>query len=419
VGDAPERFEHEHESVPVSPHDFPEVLPASLADAGSRGELDESRVWVGEVMAPPSPAPDGEVVQHPSTAPAGHPQADLDESASDAALRLTAFGPADESPAKQATAGTAAGDPPTGGLGPIALSGTDESAPVVADPAPEASDAQSPSRRAPTDVADPTADPAGEGGEPDPDLATVEVAAGHGAASEDRGPAAAAVEMDASGVTAVSSPPLDQEPWAGLPPEADSDLEPAPQLQTTPAPGRDRAARTILLTLTAVAVVAAILLAVLVVVRHNREQSGTAAVNSSSSRNAVVAAVNAAPALLSYDYRNTVAKQVATLSPLVTASCQASYTKDLDKLSSTLNPLKVVEKAALLQPDTNAAGVESSTDGRVVVLVFAELTTTNSRLSAPMVEAIQVSLTMEKQGSSWKVNGVVSKGSGGSNQSAC
>lgn len=167
---------------------------------------------------------------------------------------------------------------------------------------------------------------------------------------------------------------------------------------------------------------AAVLAAVLVLgtldlVRYARTR-GTPAVNAPASQQAVTAAVNAAKPLLAYDYRTPVAQKVAATAPLLTASCAAAYTKDLKVLASTLNPLKVVETAQVNSSAGNA-GIQKTAKGRVTVLIFAVQTATNSRVTAPSVTPVQVSFTMVRPGSTWLVDGVVAKGSGGSNSSVC
>lgn len=276
----------------------------------------------------------------------------------------------------------------------------------------------------------------------------------------------------------VTSPPLADEPWAGLPEpalELSEPLEPmvrapepaaeAPQPVVEPAEptggtvpagppvvskrrreghrrlpraarpargtadsttvrGGRRAARRqrgrqlpVLGGLVAAAAVAVLVLGTVDLVRYSRT-TGAPAVNAAASRQAVTAAVNAAKPLLGYDYRTPVKTKVAATAPLLTPSCTAAYTKDLNVLASTLDPLKVVETAQVNSSPGNA-GVQTTAKGKVTVLIFAVQTATNSRLTAPSVTPVQVSFTMVRPADTWLVDGVVAKGSGGTNSSVC
>ena len=66
-----------------------------------------------------------------------------------------------------------------------------------------------------------------------------------------------------------------------------------------------------------------------------------------------------------------------------------------------------------------SGGVTSTAKDQVVVLVFGERTSKDSRLTTPRVEGVQITLTMLRQQGRWLVSAVVSAGSGGANATTC
>jgi len=118
-------------------------------------------------------------------------------------------------------------------------------------------------------------------------------------------------------------------------------------------------------------------------------------------------AIDEAPVLFSYDYRQ-LDKDLAAARTVTTGS----FTQDYDQVSvPAVKPLaakyKVVVKAKVLGAsvvdDSKAADPKSA---QVKVLLFLDQTVENTQLSAPRVDANRTVITMQKVGTGWKVGGV-------------
>ena len=107
--------------------------------------------------------------------------------------------------------------------------------------------------------------------------------------------------------------------------------------------------------------------------------------------------------ILSYDYRHIQADADAA-TRVITGGYRDQYRQSMDQL---IIP-QAQQVHAVVQAEVLNAGVSSvSDDGRqVVVLVYANQTVTNTRITGSRVDQVRVRLTMVRVGDGWKVSRV-------------
>lgn len=191
----------------------------------------------------------------------------------------------------------------------------------------------------------------------------------------------------------LTSPPLREEPWAGLP-------------EAPRAAGRRPTWRGSRLVLLALAVAAALVLGALNIVTRLYPGPPGNPYTSASTKAAVAAATAAAVPILSYDYR-TIGQQESKVRPLVTASCASEYGK---LLTTTVAPLAVQNKATQ-QAAVLSAGVSSAGANAVTVLAFVQLTSSNSVKTGQAINEAQLSLSMVREHGRWLLTGTTAGGS--------
>jgi len=115
--------------------------------------------------------------------------------------------------------------------------------------------------------------------------------------------------------------------------------------------------------------------------------------------NAVGAATSGVATVLSYDYRHLPA-DFKKATGLLTAKFRKQYEKTTAAVVEPLAPkYKVITTAQV-----TAAGTVSIDVDRVVVLVFASQTTTNTQLSAPRLDRSRIDVTMVRDGDRWLID---------------
>lgn len=200
---------------------------------------------------------------------------------------------------------------------------------------------------------------------------------------------AATVQLEAER-PGLTSPPLHQEPWAGLPTLGEPDAH------------RHRIRRRVLAAVALVVSVALVALAVAAVVVRLDDRRAPSA-HDAEARAAVAAASRATTSLLGYDYRS-VGELVAKNRPLLTARCAAEYDAAVDTaFASQVTFLRATNTVIV-----KSAGAGTVTANRVSVLVFADLSSTNNSRSSVQVELAPVSMVMVRAGSDWLVDSAAS-----------
>jgi Mce-associated membrane protein len=114
--------------------------------------------------------------------------------------------------------------------------------------------------------------------------------------------------------------------------------------------------------------------------------------------NALAAATTGVATVLSYDYRH-LAADFKKAESLLTTGFRKKYDTTTAK---AFEPLAAKYKA-LSSAQITAAGTVSIDVDRVVVLVFASQTVTNSQLSAPRLDRSRIDVTMVRQGDRWLI----------------
>jgi Mce-associated membrane protein len=114
--------------------------------------------------------------------------------------------------------------------------------------------------------------------------------------------------------------------------------------------------------------------------------------------NAIGAATSGVATVLSYDYRHLSA-DFKKAEGLLTAQFRKKYDKTT---AAAVEPLAAKYKA-VSSAQITAAGTVSIGVDRVVVLVFASQTVTNSQLSAPRLDRSRINVTMVRQGDRWLI----------------
>ena len=120
-----------------------------------------------------------------------------------------------------------------------------------------------------------------------------------------------------------------------------------------------------------------------------------------STRAAQSAAERAIVPILSYDYRHLAESQAAA-HPEMTSNEQEQYDQLFSVIKKNAPSTQTVVRAKYV-----ASGVVRSGDDRVDVLVFVDQLTTNKLRKTPIPYRNQVTVSMEKSGSSWLVDGLV------------
>ena len=113
--------------------------------------------------------------------------------------------------------------------------------------------------------------------------------------------------------------------------------------------------------------------------------------------NAVAVAERAAAALLSYDHR-TVAQDLAAGTAYATGDFLAEYRAATDGLAEQAQRGEVVVAARVL-----STAVVEGDDDRVVVLVFADQSTTRKDAPEPRLDQVRLRLTMLPVEGSWRI----------------
>jgi Mce-associated membrane protein len=120
-----------------------------------------------------------------------------------------------------------------------------------------------------------------------------------------------------------------------------------------------------------------------------------------STRNAQAAAERAIVPVLSYDAATLEEDQAAAASYLT-----PSYREDYDRLFEVIKQ-NAAGTGTKVTAEVVASGIVRSGAERVDVLVFVNRPTTNKRQKEPVVYRDQVTITMQKVGDSWLVDGLV------------
>ena len=143
--------------------------------------------------------------------------------------------------------------------------------------------------------------------------------------------------------------------------------------------------------------VLAVLAAALAAVAAERASHGHAL--DRARENAVAAATSGAATVLSYDYRHLGA-DFKKAQAVATTKFRKQYDKTTAAVVKPLAPkYKVITSAQI-----TAAGTVSVDVDRVVVLVFASQTVTNTQLSAPRLDRSRINVTMVRDGDRWLID---------------
>lgn len=201
----------------------------------------------------------------------------------------------------------------------------------------------------------------------------------------------------------LTSPPLREEPWAGL-----------PEGREEPSRARRLTWRGTRLVALVLAVAALLVLGGLNIVARLYPGPPTNPYATASTKAAVAAATAVAVPILSYDYQ-TIGKQESTVRPLVTASCASEYA---NLLATTVTPLATQNKATQ-QAAVLAAGVSSASANAVTVLAFVQLTSSNSVKTGKAINEAQLSLSMVRQHGRWLLAGTSAGGSPDAGPPSC
>jgi Mce-associated membrane protein len=133
---------------------------------------------------------------------------------------------------------------------------------------------------------------------------------------------------------------------------------------------------------------------------HGRQGAGQRAV--STGEDAVAAAKPELAAVLSYDYRHFDA-DVAKASSGLTSSFRTQYQQ---AQATTVQKPALTYKASV-SADVVAAGViDVKNSKHVLVLVFVNQTSSNTKLAAPRIDRSRVRVDMRKVGGHWLINAV-------------
>ncbi|POX44945.1 hypothetical protein C3489_35320 [Streptomyces sp. Ru71] len=126
-------------------------------------------------------------------------------------------------------------------------------------------------------------------------------------------------------------------------------------------------------------------------------------------RQALVAAEQAVPVVLSYDYRR-LPKDFAAARARLTGTFEKEYDKTTaGVVGPTARKYHAVVKATVAHPadgGTPAASVVSASPDRVTVLLFVNQVTRSTQVTGSRLDLNRVRLTMTRTSAGWKVSGV-------------
>ncbi|MET9515723.1 hypothetical protein [Streptomyces sp. NPDC002994] len=124
---------------------------------------------------------------------------------------------------------------------------------------------------------------------------------------------------------------------------------------------------------------------------------------------ALAAAREAAPVILSYDYRH-LDRDFAAARGHLTAPFLDQYGKTTQAVvAPTAKKYRGVVKATVAKPpggDTPAASVVSASPDKAVVLIFMNQLTTSTQVSGPRLDLNRVRMTLVRTPQAWKVSAV-------------
>ncbi|MGW1891491.1 hypothetical protein ACWCP6_14720 [Streptomyces sp. NPDC002004] len=124
---------------------------------------------------------------------------------------------------------------------------------------------------------------------------------------------------------------------------------------------------------------------------------------------ALAAAVEAAPVVLSYDYRH-LDRDFAAARTHLTGAFRDQYRKTTDRVvGPTAAKYRGVVRARVVKPaggGAPAASVVSASPDRVVVLLFVDQVTESTRVSGSRVDQNRVRMTLTRTSEGWKVSAV-------------
>ncbi|WP_086560618.1 hypothetical protein [Streptomyces africanus] len=207
-------------------------------------------------------------------------------------------------------------------------------------------------------------------------------------------------ERPSAGRTVLVEAPKDG--WDDPPePSPESFDEEGPAERSEPGPGGRRR----LLTL----VLAALLVVGLVALAALGWQYRDDRLTESARTEALAAAREAAPVVLSYDYRH-LDKDFARARAHLTGDFRDEYGKTTKTVvAPTAEKYHGVVKATVAAPGsggTPAASVVSASPDKVVVLLFVNQVTQSTQVSGSRVDQNRVRMTMDRTGEGWKVSAV-------------
>ncbi|MGB8652817.1 MAG: hypothetical protein WCD35_19385, partial [Mycobacteriales bacterium] len=162
------------------------------------------------------------------------------------------------------------------------------------------------------------------------------------------------------------------------------------------APARPRSQRGLVAVLGALVVVLAVLTAFLAYQVH--DTSGRAPVVRSREE-ALDAARSAARLVFSYDYRH-LDKDFKAGRATTTGDFQKEYDKTTSRLVDDVAP----RYKAVVIADVSDASVVSSSQDRVVTLVFLDQQSTSSLSATPKITQSRLEMTMVRKGDAWLVS---------------
>ncbi|MFD5227069.1 hypothetical protein ACFWJ5_00720 [Streptomyces qaidamensis] len=207
-------------------------------------------------------------------------------------------------------------------------------------------------------------------------------------------------ERTLAGRTVLVEAPEDG--WDDPPePSAESFEEAGPQERSEPGPGgRGRLLTSVLAVLLVVGLVALAALG-----WHYREGRLTETARSE----ALAAAREAAPVVLSYDYRH-LDKDFSKARAHLTGDFRDEYGKTTKTVvAPTAEKYRGVVKARVAAPGSGgapAASVVSASPDKVVVLLFVNQVTESTQVSGSRLDQNRVRMTMDRTGEGWKVSAV-------------
>ncbi|MFJ9906942.1 hypothetical protein ACIRVK_29270 [Streptomyces sp. NPDC101152] len=183
--------------------------------------------------------------------------------------------------------------------------------------------------------------------------------------------------------------------------------EPAPEpfedVQEESRPSR-RAGRSVLTAVPVLALVAALVLAAVLGWQYRQGRQAEQARGE-----ALAAAREAAPVVLSYDYRH-LDRDFARARALLTGHFRDQYGRTTKTVvAPTATTYHAVVKATVATPSdggTPAASVVSAAPDKAVVLLFVNQVTQSTQVPEPRLDLNRVRLTLTRTSDGWKVSGV-------------